>query len=432
MSDLTKDASLNTSYCQELEAQSVVNRGLWFAKFIRNNKKIIIDVLTTYEIYRVANDEISRTLDLLENLNENKEYFEKKIGTTVSFLPINQPLYALACFGIVPALMSKQVYVRPPAIAWGMINELVKVISLNTFFPNLFISNQTRNEFINQHKMRKGINRADVVIFTGKPENAYITQKAFGESVLFIGNGASHNPVVISRGADIDASVEAVLEVQLYNQGADCAAPNSILVESSVYNNFIKRLRIAVKGVKVGGYKDKETIVGPFLEKKHLKEVEALLMEYDRFIDHSTRPVLRREENIIAPIIINKPLVEGGNYVEWYAPVFIVQKYEKDSDLHLYFENPVYEKQAGYITLFGKSDYVEGLIGKKFYSGKILHPADTILRNTHLHAFGMERGVKPYGGYGENSSFVSWGGITLPKPTLPQREIYDYLVKNKF
>jgi len=33
-------------------------------------------------------------------------------------------------------------------------------------------------------------------------------------------------------------------------------------------------------------------------------------------------------------------------------------------------------------------------------SGKILHDRSTIIRDTDLHAAGIERGVNPYGGYG--------------------------------
>jgi lysyl-tRNA synthetase class I len=42
---------------------------------------------------------------------------------------------------------------------------------------------------------------------------------------------------------------------------------------------------------------------------------------------------------------------------------------------------------------------------------------------------GKERGTQPYGGYGYASSSISINGKITPKPTLPQRDIYEALVK---
>src|SRR5690606_17867512 len=92
-----------------------------------------------------------------------------------------------------------------------------------------------------------------------------------------------------------------------------------------------------------------------------------------------------------------------------------------------YFEDPRYAPNAMYITLYGQSAYVESLIGRQFASG-VLHDEATIIRNTDLHAPGIERGTQPYGGYGRGASCISIYGKVTPKPTLPQRDIFEQLV----
>lgn len=402
---------------------SAIEHGGAIARKIRNLRSDIVSSLMTYETLKVANDEIDRTLDLLESLNENSAYLAGKVGKVVTFLPINQPLYALACFGIVPSFLAKEVHVRPPAIARDLFVKLQTVLELQQIVPNLHICNSTRREFLAQHIE----NKPDAVIFTGKPDNARTTQRLFGNDVLFIGNGASHNPVIVAPDANITAAVEAVVEVQLYNQGGDCAAPNSILVHATIADEFTSQLLDRLKQIKVGAYQDPSVCVGPMQDKKNFAEVvEALFAERNRLYPTS-EIMIDHERHLLYPTILLRPLSEGGNYTEWFAPVFVVQKYDDDSELALYFESTEYADNAGYVTLYGTSDFVD----KRLVNTSI-HNEVTIIRNTHLHAPGIERGTQPYGGYGKNSSFISYKGHTISKPTLPQREIFEFLLKPSY
>jgi lysyl-tRNA synthetase class I len=43
--------------------------------------------------------------------------------------------------------------------------------------------------------------------------------------------------------------------------------------------------------------------------------------------------------------------------------------------------------------------------------------------------YGGRTGVKPYGGYGVGASSASIGGKVMPMPTLPQRDIYEFVAK---
>ena len=122
--------------------------------------------------------------------------------------------------------------------------------------------------------------------------------------------------------------------------------------------------------------------------------------------------------------MVNKPLSEGGNYIEVFAPVIFIQKYQTDAELAHYFESPEYTKHAMYLTLYGTSKYLEELVGKEV-NGTVLHPKDTYLHNTHLHAPGIERGTEAYGGYSRGASNFSIGGVITDKPTLPQRDIFE-------
>lgn len=397
------------------------------ATHIRTNHNRLVDCLTSYETHKVAVDEIQRSLDLLDNLAENGSYFDGRVNKILSFLPINQPLYALCCFGVIPSFQSHQTFVRPPVVSWHLFTDLENALNLSYFVPNLTISQVERNEFIRAHLLQK----PDAVIFTGKPENASEVQNLFGDDVLFIGNDASHNPVLVTQSADITNAVDGVIEVQLYNQGADCAAPNSILVHASVYEEFLIKLHESLSLVKVGDYADKGVLVGPLVSEKHFKEVIARLTTLKDAIHPDKQVRYEEGQLLLYPTVITKPLCEGGNYEEWLAPVFFIQRYDSDSELSLYFENPAYYSGSGYVTVYGESDYVSAKLEPEQFE-LVGQDHKTVIHDTHLHAPGIERGVKPYGGYGVNSSFIAYQGYKLAEPTLPQRDIYQYLLAAKY
>lgn len=402
-----------------------------FAQHIQSHFEEIADILLEYESYEVVQDETSRALDLLTHLEENKDFFVLRVGQVTSFLPRNQPLYALTCFVIVPSLMASEVHFRIPHSMRHFFPRLLKTLNVEKFFKNIVVSDKERMKFLRERsallidpKTEESIPVTDVVIFTGTSHHAQHLRLVFDQRTLFITNGAGHNPVVVSEDANIQKSVEATLSLQLYNQGQDCAAPNCILVHQHSFDPFIRVLREELRRVKVGHYHDRSCRVGPISDPDDLKRIQGLLVDNREWIDPFTPGIIRTQDSIVEPTIINRPLSAGGNYSEVFSPLIFVQRYNKDSDLSLYFEHPHYAHNAMYISLYGTSSYIESLIGKKI-EGKVLHDKNTVLNDTHLHAPGVERGSQPYGGYGHAASSISINGKLISKPTLPQRDIHE-------
>ncbi|MBI4093861.1 aldehyde dehydrogenase family protein [Candidatus Kaiserbacteria bacterium] len=405
------------------------------ADFIESNREELRNILLSYESFEVVEDETDRTLDLLRHLEENSKYFRLRVGQVTAFLPRNQPLYTFACFVIVPALMASEVHFRVPRSMRHFLPQLMSFLDISNRFPNIVVSNQTRLEFLRTRSAirmnpltEETVPLTDVVIFTGSSSHANQLRHVFDARTLFISNGAGHNPVVVSSDADVGKAVESVLALQLYNQGQDCSAPNAALVHGDIFLAFRKALRESIRSVKVGQYRDKTTRVGPISEPKDLVRVLDLILDNQEFLDSSTPGIIRAGESILEPTMICKPLKLGGNYTEVFAPVFFIQEYEKDADLSVYFEDPRYALNAMFVTVYGSSRYIESMIDRSF-GGKILQDRASILYDTHPHARGIERGTEPYGGYGPAASSISIHGKVMSKPTLPQRDIWEWIAR---
>ncbi|MGM1062616.1 aldehyde dehydrogenase family protein [Saccharothrix sp. Mg75] len=393
----------------------VRERARLFAALLRERTAAIVRGLSGYQCANVALDEIERSVDLLDNLHLNRDYFRAKVGAVTTFLPLNQPLYATVCFGVVPSLMAEDTALRPPTVMHPHYRVLADVLDLTTHFPELHVSYDGKEEFVAQRA-----HRTDAVVFTGTPENAGKVRKSFPRRTLFILNGSGHNPLVVTETADVDLAVTCALRVVLYNQGQDCAGPNALLVHRDRLAEFRETLLARLRAVehRIGPYADPDNLVGPNTDPDHAVKMVRRFRDDRRHWVHGgeVNPV----SGLIRPAVFEKDLTLGGNFNEFFAPVFFLQPYDGDADLARYFEDRHYAANAMYISVFGDSPYVKSLLDTP------LHDADSILWDTDLHL--TERGHLPYGGRGPAASCLYVDGVRLPGATLPQRDIYLHLV----
>jgi lysyl-tRNA synthetase class 1 len=419
-----------------IDFTSKQNIALQIVDTIRSKKHQLIITLTQYETIKTAEDEIERTIDLLTSLDENIDYFKEVVGQVAVFMPSNQPLYSFACFAIVPSLMAAKVYVKSPEIMNGFYEKMLKILNVKKDLKNIEYLKLTRDECLSiftattlDHETNKRFPDFDAVIFTGTTENADRLRKKFHPSTLFIANGSGHNPIVVTETAAVEKAIDGIMSVRTYNQGQDCAAPDSILVHRDLYDNVIERMRTEIQKLTVGSYNSPTTDIGPISRPETLPLIEGFLTANHQYLDESTDGVIRTRSTIVEPTLIAKPLANGPNFTEIFAPVFVVQQYDDDRDLALYFEDARYAANAMYITIYGKSDYIAEFLESD--QGKKIHDQSTVLFDIDLHKPGVERGVAPYGGYGRGASCVSKDGIIMSGPTLPQRELFEYLVTKK-
>lgn len=420
---------------EPLDAKEIERRGNELADLIEQRFEALAHVLLEYESYEVVTDETERALDLLRNLKENRAYFKLRIGEVTAFLPRNQPLYAFCCFVIVPSLMASEVHFRIPHSMRHFFPKMLALLEVYERFPNVRVSNKERSEFLLERSAlrtdpKSGETRpvTEAVIFTGNSVHADQLRLVFDQRTLFISNGSGHNPVVVAKDAKLAKAVDATLKLQLYNQGQDCAAPNAVLVHKAVFQEFLRLVRDELRTVKVGHYSNKECRVGPISDPKDLVRVQDFLIRHREWLDPTTPGIICSQDAILEPTIVAKPLSKGGNYSEIFAPVIFLQPYADDADLAQYFETPQYAHNAMYVTVYGTSKYLEKMVRSgKTKKAKVPHDRTTFLKNTHLHAPGKERGTEPYGGYGYGASSISIGGKVMPKPTLPQRDIFEWV-----
>src|SRR5213078_4454547 len=124
------------------------------------------------------------------------------------------------------------------------------------------------------------VNHPDVdkIAFTGSTEVGKIIQKSLASSgkkfTLELGGKAAN---IIFEDAPIDQAVEGIINGIFFNQGHVCCAGSRLLVQESVYDTVIRKLKDRMATLVVGDPLDKNTDIGAINSKMQLEKIEELV-----------------------------------------------------------------------------------------------------------------------------------------------------------
>ena len=79
---------------------------------------------------------------------------------------------------------------------------------------------------------------------------------------------------IVFEDADLDEAVTGSIEAIYRNQGEICLAGSRILVQESIYDQFLDKFVAAVKQIKVGDPMDESTDMGALVSRGHLQSVD--------------------------------------------------------------------------------------------------------------------------------------------------------------
>ncbi len=362
------------------------------------NKKKILEILLKIENNEEANFEFKTSISALSS---PQKYYNQINGNLSVFLPMNLPLYSLILYVVIPRICCNNIYYRPSNITIKISKKLHEILKLNKYKIHLVDAN--RNLFLEQYAKQ-----SEVVIFTGKPNNAEIIKKHLSSETLFLYFGCAQNPIVVERDANLNKACEVIYESVIFNYGQDCAKPNVILVNASVADKLIKMI---VEKIKKEGNNRKTSIK----DSKEIIKVTQLLVENRSSIIYGGN--IECAQATMEPLVLSMYLKKDCKHVyeEFYAPVFKFLIYDSNEELKLYFENDNYKKQEMTITIFGKNNYVENI------KNSIILFEETINQ--------MDSGNIEFGGFGYNVSYLDYYGINIAKPLMINREI-SYFFNN--
>ena len=119
---------------------------------------------------------------------------------------------------------------------------------------------------------------ADVraISFTGSTATGNRIVKGAGLKKFSMELGGK-SPFVVFADADLPRALDAALFMNFSNNGERCTAGSRILVQKSVYADFVARFVERAQRLRVGDPLDEATLLGPLISRNHLTKVRSYI-----------------------------------------------------------------------------------------------------------------------------------------------------------
>ena len=199
----------------------------------------------------------------------------KPLGVAGQIIPWNFPLL-MAAWKIAPALACGNTVVLKPAETTPLtalkLAEVIAEAGLPPGVVNIVTGAGKTGAALVQHP---GI---DKIAFTGSTNVGRIIQKALAGTnkkyTLELGGKAAN---IIFADAAIDQAVEGIVNAIFFNQGHVCCAGSRLLVQESVADEVIAKLKDRMETLIVGDPLDKNTDIGAINSMMQLEKIQSYL-----------------------------------------------------------------------------------------------------------------------------------------------------------
>jgi aldehyde dehydrogenase (NAD+) len=328
----------------------------------------------------------------------------RPIGVAAQVIPWNFPLLMLA-WKVAPALATGNTVVLKPAettpLTALLFADVLRQADLPPGVVNIVTGDGRTGAELVKHE---GV---DKVAFTGSTEVGKEIQKAIAGTdkklTLELGGKAAN---VIFDDAALDQAVEGIVNGIYFNQGHVCCAGSRLLVQESIYEPLIAKLKRRMATLRVGDPLDKNTDVGAINSKEQLTRIEELVASGEEEGAEIYQPPCRLPERgwFFAPTVFTN-VAQSYRIAqeEIFGPVLSV----------LTFRTPDEAVEKANNTAYGLSAGVWTEKGSRILAMAQRLRAGVVWANT----FNRFDPTAPFGGYKE-SGYGREGGVHGLEPYL--------------
>jgi aldehyde dehydrogenase (NAD+) len=344
--------------------------------------------------------------DKLEYAFPNRK--PRPVGVAGQIIPWNFPLLMLA-WKVAPALAGGNTVVLKPAettpLTALLFADVLRQAELPPGVVNIVTGDGRTGAEIVKHE------NVDKIAFTGSTEVGKAIQRELagtGKKLTLELGGKAAN--IIFDDAALDQAVEGIVNGIYFNQGHVCCAGSRLLVQESIYEPVIEKLKQRLRTLRLGDPLDKNTDIGAINSKQQLEKIQELVASGEEEGAEIYQPPCRLPERgywFVPTVFTNVAQSYRVAQEEIFGPVLSV----------LTFRTPDEAVEKANNTPYGLSAGVWTEKGSRILSIAQRLKAGVIWANTY-NRFDPS---SPFGGYKE-SGFGREGGLHGLEPYLEFEE----------
>lgn len=276
-----------------------------------------------------------------------KSYIKKDpYGTVLIIGPFNYPVQ-LTFEPLIGAIAAGNTAIIKPSELTPNVSSVIRKIIENTFKPEYIAVVEGGIEETN-HLIHLPF---DYMFFTGSEKVGKIVYQAASENLVPVTlELGGKSPVIIDETANLKVASERIAFGKFTNAGQTCVAPDYILVDKKVKDDFIKSLKQTITEF-YGSQIQNSPDFGRIVNNKHFNRLNDLLTQHQNnvvFGGHSDETDLYIEPTIIddvetSDLIMQEeifgPLLPIISYEQFDEAFSIIQARSKPLSLYLFSED---------------------------------------------------------------------------------------------
>jgi acyl-CoA reductase-like NAD-dependent aldehyde dehydrogenase len=266
-----------------------------------------------------------------------KEGFERFIrrephGVVLVLAPWNYP-WLTSVNAVVPALLAGNSVIlkmaqQTPLVAERYAEAFQAAGLPNGVFQYLHASHEQAARVI-------GDARVGYVAFTGSVAGGHAVQRA--AAARFVATGlelGGKDPAYVRADAQLDFTVENLVDGAFFNSGQSCCAVERIYVHRRLYEPFVEKFSALAGAYRLGNPLDKDTTLGPMVR---AAAADAVRAQIDEAIGRGAKPLLAVNRDTGSPYLPAQVLVQVDHGMqvmseETFGPVIGIQAVGDDAE----------------------------------------------------------------------------------------------------
>ena len=252
---------------QERAREFAVLESLDSGKPIRESRDVDVPLAAAHFFYYAG------WADKLEYAFPNRR--ARPIGVAGQIIPWNFPLLMLA-WKIAPALACGNTIVLKPAhttpLSALFFCDVLRQADVPPGVVNVVTGDGRTGATLVRH------DGVDKIAFTGSTEVGKDIQRAIAGTgkrlTLELGGKAAN---IVFDDAPLDQAIEGIINGIYFNQGEVCCAGSRLLVQESIYEQLIAKLKNRMSTLRVGDPLDKNTDIGAINSREQLDRISELV-----------------------------------------------------------------------------------------------------------------------------------------------------------
>src|SRR3984885_13569749 len=198
-------------------------------------------------------------------------------GVVGQIIPWNFPLLMLA-WKIAPALATGNTVVLKPAeftpLTALLFAELCQEAGLPAGVVNIITGDGTTGEALVKHP------DVDKIAFTGSTEvGRGIRSATAGSHKRLSLELGGKSPFIIFEDADLDSAVEGLVDGIWFNQGQVCCAGSRLLMQESIAEPLMSKIRDRMSTLRIGAPLDKAIDIGAIVARVQLDRIQRMVTQ---------------------------------------------------------------------------------------------------------------------------------------------------------